>query len=225
MNILILSADNKQLLSNNYPVCLTEIDGIPLLQHITSSILTLKSKTIIFAFHQSKINQFHLDRVAKQLVSTAQIISVERETEGAACTALLASKFIDNNEPLLIISANELVRVNLENVINEFANNQYDAGAVIFPSIHPRYSFVLLDENGLIIEAAEKMPISSHATAGIYWYAKGASFIQAAKSMIRKNARVNESFYICPVFNEMILKHSKIGAHTIEIKDYIQFKN
>lgn len=225
MNILILSADTKQIESNSYPVCLTEIEGLPLLQHIVNSIMPLKPKNVIFAFHEFYINQFHLDIVAKQLINTASVISLDQPTQGAACTALLASEFIENNEPLLIISSNELVKMNLEIVIGEFIKKQYDAGAVIFQSVHPRYSFVRLDENDLIIEAAEKMPISNHATAGIYWYAKGIDFTQAVRSMIRKNARVNDMFFICPAFNEMVLKHSKIGSHKIDSKDYIQFKD
>lgn len=224
MNIIILSAEIKKLELNSYPVCLTEIDGSPLLQHITESIAALEAKNVIFIFHQNDINQFHLDNVAKQLINTGEIISVDQVTQGAACTALLASKFIDNNEQLLIISTNELVKVNLKTVIDEFVKKRFDAGAVIFPSVHPRYSFVRLDENDLIIEAAEKMPISRHATAGVYWYAKGADFVQATKSMIRKNARVNDVFFICPAFNEMLLQHAKIGSYAIDSENYIQFK-
>lgn len=225
MNILILSANSKQLQSNNYPTCLTEIDGVPLIQHIADLIKPLNAENVIYTFHQSHVNKFHLDHVIKQLDSSAKIISIEHETQGAACTALLASKYIDNKQPLLIISANELVKVDLENVCKNFESLKYDGGAVIFPSVHPRYSFVLLDENDLIVEAAEKMPISRHATTGIYWYAKGESFINAAKSMIRKDARVNNLFYICPAFNEMLLQHLIIGSHAIEAKNYIQFKN
>ena len=63
---------------------------------------------------------------------------------------------------------------------------------VTFRSLHPRYSYMLVDDNGLIVEAAEKRPISRHATAGFYWYRRGADFVQSAQDMIRKDAHVDE---------------------------------
>jgi len=42
------------------------------------------------------------------------------------------------------------------------------------------------------------------ATAGIYIWKKGIDFVKSAEQMIEKNIRVNNEFYICPVFNETI---------------------
>ena len=52
---------------------------------------------------------------------------------------------------------------------------------------------------------AEKNPISNIATCGIYWYRKGSDFVKYAEQMIKKNIRVNNEFYIAPVYNELIL--------------------
>jgi hypothetical protein len=38
----------------------------------------------------------------------------------------------------------------------------------------------------------------------LYWYRRGKDFVEAAESMIAKNIRVNNEFYIAPVYNEMI---------------------
>ena len=51
---------------------------------------------------------------------------------------------------------------------------------------------------------AEKKPISNIATCGIYWYRKGSDFVKYAKEMIEKDIRVNNEFYIAPVYNELI---------------------
>jgi len=51
----------------------------------------------------------------------------------------------------------------------------------------------------------EKNPISNIATCGIYWYRKGSEFVKYTKQMIEKNIRVNNEFYIAPVYNEYIL--------------------
>jgi hypothetical protein len=56
----------------------------------------------------------------------------------------------------------------------------------------------------LVVEVAEKNPISNIATGGIYWYRKGSDFVKCAESMIYKNIKVNNEFYIAPVYNEFI---------------------
>jgi dTDP-glucose pyrophosphorylase len=56
----------------------------------------------------------------------------------------------------------------------------------------------------MVTEVAEKNPISNIATCGIYWYRKGKDFVKYAERMIQKNIRVNNEFYIAPVYNELI---------------------
>jgi hypothetical protein len=122
------------------------------------------------------------------------------------------------------MSANELVDIDMEELINSFRTRHLDAGTVTFPSIHPRYSYVRLGNDGFVKEAAEKNPISNHATAGLYWYARGKDFVAAVKDMIRKDAHVDDIFYICPAFNEMVLNQAKIGIQAIDPKKYHPLK-
>ncbi|MNN67911.1 hypothetical protein D3C81_1835740 [compost metagenome] len=110
-------------------------------------------------------------------------------------------------------------------MVGGFRNDQCDAGVVIFKSLHPRYSFVRLNTEGYVVEAAEKNPISNHAVAGLYWFDKGAMFVEAVKEMIRNDARVNDAFYIAPALNEMVLLHRKIGTHQVELHQYHPLKN
>ena len=77
-----------------------------------------------------------------------------------------------------------------------------------------------LNDAGLVTEAAEKRPISRHATAGFYYFRKGGEFASAAMSMVRKAAHINNIYYVCPVFNEMILRQAKIGVHEIRPEQY-----
>ena len=63
---------------------------------------------------------------------------------------------------------------------------------------------------------AEKKVISEHATAGIYYWAKGSDYIKYTKQMINNNNRVNNEFYVCPVFNEAIKDNKKITISSID---------
>jgi dTDP-glucose pyrophosphorylase len=57
---------------------------------------------------------------------------------------------------------------------------------------------------------AEKKPISDIATCGIYWYKKGCDFVKYAHQMIEKNIKVNNEFYIAPVYNELLEDKKKL---------------
>lgn len=230
MNVLILAAQNAQTLRAenpedlSLPFCLTEIDGKPLLELLAEAVTPLAPDRIVFAFMKHDARHWGLDCIVEQLTPGAAIISVEKPTAGATCTALLGAPYIDNDDELLILSANELVRQDLTAVVEDFRQRGLDAGVLCFKSVHPRYAYVRLDTDGAVVEASEKKPISRNAIPGVFWFAKGSDFVTAAKDAIRKDARVRNAFFISATLNERILHHAKIGVFPIENDQYIPLK-
>jgi dTDP-glucose pyrophosphorylase len=224
--VLILAADGRHdQRDDGYPLCLTEIGGKPLIQLLIEKCGTIADARLIVAVEDADCRRWHLDNVVHQLDATASMLRVYRPTAGAACTALLAVSQIVAAEPLLIINGNELVDVDFRLPIAEFNEGGYDGGAVTFPSIHPRYSYVRLNSERSIIETSEKNPISQHATAGFYWFRAGEMFVKAAERMILKNGHVNGRYYICPTFNELILDNARLGVYPIETAQYHPIKS
>ncbi len=226
MNVLILSAGQEPGDAEKpYPICLEEFDGVPLIEKIVNSANKISPKHLIASLHTEYINNFHLDRIVQLLCPTATIVSVKGATQGAACTALLALAEFDNSAELLITNGNEFLDIDYSLAVDKFRRDGVDAGVVTFRSIHPRYSYVCVDEaDGLVIEASEKVPISKNATAGFYWFSSGELFTSAAQRMIVKDARVNDMFYICPALNELILAGKKIGFFPVDAKSYHPLK-
>jgi dTDP-glucose pyrophosphorylase len=91
-----------------------------------------------------------------------------------------------------------------------------DAGLLTFESTHPKWSFANVNSCGYVTEVAEKNPISNIASVGIYYWKYGKDFVAFAEQMINKNIRVNNEFYVCPVFNEAILDNKKIKTYNID---------
>ena len=89
-------------------------------------------------------------------------------------------------------------------------------GILTFKATDPKWSFAKVDENGFVTEVAEKKPISDIATVGVYYWKKGSDYVKYAKQMIAKNIRVNNEFYVCPVFNEAIQDGKKVKVFNIE---------
>jgi dTDP-glucose pyrophosphorylase len=139
-----------------------------------------------------------------------QIVEVDGLTEGAACTALLAKEFINNDDDLLIANSDQVIEYSPENfnALKTLAN--VDGIVFTFHAVHPKWSFVKTNSRGIVTEVAEKNPISDIATCGIYWYRRGSDFVKYAEAMIEKNIRVNNEFYIAPVYNELIFNNGTL---------------
>jgi NDP-sugar pyrophosphorylase family protein len=226
MNILVLAAGAApaDARDGSYPLCLAEIEGTPMIERILHACHTLPEAHVIVALRDEDIRLFHLDNVVRLVDPGASVVRVREATGGAACTALLAVGEIDRDDELVILNGNELLDADFPQVVASFRARGLDAGVVTFPSIHPRYSYVRLDERERVIEASEKRPISRLATAGFYWFARGRDFVDAAKDMIRKNGSVNGSFYICPALNQLVLRQSVIGTFPVEARQYHPLK-
>lgn len=226
MKIVVLAAGATNFNSHDgsYPLCLTEFDGLPLIQHIVASCAVLQPAAFVFALRHDDIKRHYLDQVVELLAPQTHVVPIRDGAKGAACSALYCAAHIDADDELLIVSANQLFRGDFARLIDRFRAAGDDAGVFIFDSVHPRYSFVRVDGEAHVTEAAEKRPISRHATAGIFWFKRGGDFLAAAQAMIRKDASVDGTFYIAPALNELVLRGLRIGTAAIDPADYFPLK-
>jgi dTDP-glucose pyrophosphorylase len=224
MNILIpMAGSDESFRKHGFPFAkpVTEIDGSPLIEHAFNCLKEIPNTRFVFVIRKDDALRFHLRDVLKLLDPHAAVILADGETAGAACTALLAVDYISNDDELLIANGDQILNFDVNQAIDSLRKRELDAGTVVFNSVHPRWSFVKTNEAGLIVEAAEKRPVSRNATAGLYYFKKGEQFVSSAFSMIRKGASVNGAYFVCPTFNELILLGKRIGLVTIERDQYI----
>lgn len=226
MNIIIpIAGSNKGGGESDYIKSLQEIERKTVLQYVFESLQSLQTSHFIVVLKKMDTNKYHLDSIAKLLRPETEIVIAENETMGAACTCMLAVDNLDMDEPLLITGGDQILLEKPEKILADFQRRGLDGGVAIFDDVHPRWSYVRQDEQGHVIEAAEKRPISRDAVAGFYYYRKAIFFFESAKEMIRKNASVNGQFFICPTFNEMILKQRLIGTYRIKKEQYYNFSH
>lgn len=225
MKIIVPIVGNDALAENtDYMLSLYEIERKTIFQYIYDFLRPIENAEFIIVLRSCDVKKFHFDKIVKLLIPEAKIVVAENETKGSVCSCLLAVDYIDEDEPVVICSSNQLFIADTNEIIKYFKEKNFDGGIVTFRDIHPKYSFVKLDENGYVIEAAEKRTISQHATAGFYYFKRGQDFVDSAIEMIAKDAAVNGKFYLCPVYNEMVLKQKKVGVYEIDRKDYFLFK-
>lgn len=139
---------------------------------------------------------------------------VTEVTEGAACTVLLKKDVFNNDEPLLLANSDQIIDANINDFIQDAIDRDLDGSIMVFPATEHKWSYAKVVDRK-VVQVAEKKPISTMATVGIYYFKHGSDFVKAAEQMIEKNIRTNGEFYVCPVYNELIEMGKNIGVYMI----------
>lgn len=227
LNILIPMGGPSQFDSEEfgYPKPLIEINGKPLIERVVDCLKQIhQGKRFVFVVNSSDCQRYHLDNVLNLITDNhSVIIQLKRPTCGAACSALMAIEYIDNDDPLIISNSDHIIDYDLNLVLSKFQDRDVDAGTICFESVHPKWSFVRLDGDDKIIETAEKRPLSKNAIAGFYYFRKGSDFVRAAMQMIKKGAMVDGNYYTAPALNELVLGNKNLEIFRIPSTAYHNF--
>ena len=216
MNVLIPMAGAGSRFAEagyTFPKPLIEVGNKPMIQVVTDN-LNIEAHHI-FIVQKEHYKKYNLETVLKLIKPNCSIVQVEGVTEGAACTTLLAKKLINNDNPLVIANSDQFVEWNANEVMYAFSTEGIDGGILTFQSTHPKWSYAKKNDSGFVSEVAEKKPISTNATVGIYYYKKGSDYVKCAEEMIEKDIRTNNEFYVCPVYNQLIEKGGKVRTKDI----------
>jgi HAD superfamily hydrolase (TIGR01509 family) len=197
-----------------FPKPLIDIINKPMIQVVVENLNI--DANYIYIVQKKHREKYNLDTLLNLITPGCKIVEVDEVTEGAACTALLAKEFINNKNPLFFANSDQFVEWDSNEFMYKMQETKADGGIVTFKATHPKWSFAKVDENGLVTEVAEKNPISNDATVGYYFWKHGSDFVKYAEQMIEKNIRVNNEFYVCPVFNQAIKDKKEIRIFNVE---------
>jgi dTDP-glucose pyrophosphorylase len=233
LNVLIPMAgagSRFQQAGYTFPKPLIEVKGKPMIQVVVDN-LNIKAN-YIYVVQKEHREKYNLDTLLNLITPNCKIVETEGITEGAACTALLAKEFIDNDSPLFFANSDQFVEWDSNEFLYKMNETDADGGIVSFRATHPKWSFAKINDEGLVTEVAEKNPISDIATVGYYYWKNGSDFVKYAEQMIKKDIRVNNEFYVCPVFNQAIEDGKEIRTFDIpkmwglgtpeDLKEYLE---
>ena len=217
MNVLIPMAGAGSRFAQagyTFPKPLIDVEGKPMIQVVVDNLNI--DATFIYVVQKSHREKYNLDTLLNLITPNCKIVEVDGLTEGAACTTLLAKEYIDSDAPLLMANSDQFLEWDSNEFMYKMIEQKVDGGILSFHSTHPKWSFAKVDEYGYVTEVQEKNPISDIATVGVYYWAKGSDYVKYAEQMIAKNMRVNNEFYVCPVYNEGIVDGKKFKTFNID---------
>lgn len=194
-----------------------DVHGMPMIERVMNNINIPNAHYILVA------QESHLSTESEYIISLKKnfnitVVPVNGLTEGTACTILFARHLINDQTPLLIANSDQIVDISLAKFVEDCDLRSFDGSILCFEDLekNPKWSFARINEtNGLVCEVKEKVPISTLATVGIYYFKMGSDFVDNAITMIIKNDRVNGEFYTCPVYNYLIERGKKITSFII----------
>jgi NDP-sugar pyrophosphorylase family protein len=220
MNILLPIAGRGERFKEggfNVPKPLINVGGTPMIEMAIKSLGISGNFIFVIYKYENEIFNKTLINILNRIVVNPTIIQIDYITEGPASSALLAEKYINNDEELLILNCDQIMKwdhKNFQNFIND-KKSFFDGIVVTYDSNTIKNSYIKLDNNGLGIELSEKKVISDFSLNGIHYWTKGLYFVESVKEMINKNIRVNNEFYISLTYNQMINKGMKITNYHI----------
>jgi dTDP-glucose pyrophosphorylase len=216
MQILIpMSGAGSRFATQGYtkPKPLIEFYGKPMIEHVLSNLGLDNTFIVCVLRAHYDADPALFDRLAAQSAGM-DIVFVDQLTRGAAETCLLAKQHIKMDQSLMIANCDQMMTWDQAEFERWLTASHLDGAMFVFDSDSTKNSYVEVDADGLAIRTAEKQVISPHATTGIYVWSRAGDFVTAAELMIQKDLRVNNEFYVCPVYNENIAEGARIGIYS-----------
>lgn len=204
-----------------FPKPLIDVNGRTMIQIVINN---LKPKNtphrFIFICQREHYQKYDLSNIFKNAVGgdNFEVVQINGITAGAACTVLTAKQYIDNEDDILIANSDQYIDFNIDAFIVRARKAGKHGRIQTFEASHPKWSYARTDKNGKVLEVAEKKLISNKATTGLYYFKHGKDFVRGTENMIRKNCKHNGEFYVCPVYNELIIEGADIAIDDITIE-------
>ena len=214
LNIVVPMAGHGSRFANagyTKPKPLIPVGGKPMIEWVIDNVRPDRPHCFTFICLAEHLLRFpEVESTLRSLCPGCNIVTVDQVTEGAACTVLLAKKYIDNENPLMIANADQYVDLDINEYLATMERSNASGLIMTFWSDHPKWSFCRMNAGDLVQEVVEKKVISNEATVGIYNFSRGSEFVRAAETMIQQNLRVNNEFYVAPVYNQLINEGAEV---------------
>jgi HAD superfamily hydrolase (TIGR01509 family) len=196
--------------------------GVPMISLVCDN-LNMEGKHVFIA-REDHIDRYKLDTWMPILIKKPQTILIPAlgPQQGACFSTMLAVNEFDNDEPLLIANSDQFVVCDFNRFMYKMmGNKECDGGMLTFEldTGDKKWSYAATDEKtGFITKIKEKEVISTHATVGIYFWKRGSDYARYAKKMMQDDSKkVNNEFYVAPVYNEAIADGKKFYIFNVEM--------
>lgn len=156
---------------------------------------------------------FIKEQCAKLQIVNYQVILLDALTDGQATTAMLAAKYWNAENGLLIYNIDTYVEAGEMH----YKELKGDGFIPCFQAEGDHWSFVRLDERGQAVEIKEKERISDFCTLGAYYFKSCALYAALYNEYYSDAANlVKGEKYVAPLYNHLLQKNGKIYISDVD---------
>ena len=231
MNIIVPMAGGGTITQRGQrkPRFLADVEGKPLFARALSGYKD--SDRIYFIIRRTHYEKYGLNNmIADYVSSNAKVLLLDEQTAGQADTALAINRYVNNDDPLVIVSPDHIANCDLHNVRITAEQDKSLGVIVVANEIKAGDSkfYVSLrrtDPEDVDYEVNYITPDygnECYAVAGIYYWHFGFQFIRYARQMVKKKHSYEGRYFIAPVFNEAVMDNQKLSVYTVQSSWFIQ---
>lgn len=168
-------------------------------------------KFIFIAQKDHEAEKFIREKCEKLGIDNWSLIEVSEKTDGQATTALLAEDEMKENEEFAVYNIDTYVEK------GEIIDNINSDGCIpVFEAEGEKWSFVKTDEDGRVVDVAEKKRISNLATLGFYHFGSLKDFRKAYNEMREEVKEEYGEVYIAPLYNWFIDNDRELSIQKVD---------
>ena len=197
------------------PKPLIEVDGHAMIELVIANLRPTEPHRFVFIAQRDHDGAYDLRGHLTRWAPGCELVLLDDVTEGAACTVLTASAHIGPDDPLMIANSDQWVDIEIDDYLAAHRDSGHEGFIMTMTATDPKWSFVSFDGAGDVDGVVEKVPVSDVATVGIYNFSAGRQFVDAARTMIAADKRVNGEFYVAPCYDELLVAGGTIGVYGV----------
>lgn len=209
MNFIIpMAGHGKRFKEAGYkiPKYLIEVKGKKLLQYSLDSLPLELATNLIFIALKEHQEEFNIKNEISEILQSEnfKLILLDDVTDGQAQTVLAAKNKIDLTKDLVIYNIDTYFES--KTLKSALLDKKLKKDGILgaFKSIGSNWSFAKIDTKGIVIETAEKIPISNNALTGFYHFTNAKDFIEVAEYFVSKKEKYKNEYYVAPMYNRLI---------------------
>lgn len=219
INAIIPLAGPDFVSESKHIKALQSIRGQPLLEYVLKSRpWHQKVRNYIFVLMDGEIQRVFARELLCKWFSDSRIIFIGSDTHGAACSAIAGISCLEPDDTPLVVDLADISYSCYTRVEDIFEYDSSKGGrALVFNSTNPAYSYLLCNDKGHLIRAAEKRVISENASAGTYFFRDQTVFLQAFAHSVTNKATMmhNGLLYVCPLLNGVLAQGLQVDTESV----------
>lgn len=188
---------------------LIKVDGIPIIQHVTS---LFPNSEFIFICSSVHLEQTPMRSILESIAPGSKIVAIEPHKKGPVYTVLEASADIPDDEAIIVSYCDYGTKWNFGKFLDDIGDAE--GGVAAYIGFHPHmlgtdhYAY-MIHENMNMKKIQEKMPFGSdkmaeYASNGTYYAKSGRLLKHYCQNLVNSGETINGEYYMSMIYKKMV---------------------